>query len=714
MKTDITAFHETTNTAMNESPLGMSPRPRSCTWLEQSPVSLLTLDKHPAGRLSDFCALPFSGRREDLWRLFDFMKFPTEIQWWAITGPSGPDRSRLAYELMDRMSPESYGFFLNCDADISSLDDFHPSQDLLVVIDPVTGHEAAAAGFIATLMDKFEESIYFLRILLLEQCSPLPGDSWYDRLEQSFDAEHRSLFRSTEYDPSLCTLRGHNFLRLDQPDRIPESSTGGQPEMNRGGTVGQLGTDGGGTDGQPGTEDGGTDGQHGTEDGGTDGRDLNDAVTHLSLLADITSPEMVPELLPPTWQVDLVNAELDFWKSFPTESEQAHLLKLRGLYYCSRKLVCWYPDASSWEALELLCDFPESDGIISYKIAFLLDHAAYFTDSLHDGKRSAQLVRQVRPLLDRLPQGDTQVKLRLRWYREHSMNLILQERWSAALKLKDEIFPLVDWEDEVQVEYYAYWAFSCTMGAAYAQEAEKTLDFGALLIELTEDYAHAMRTIAFSDRTHYYYLHTRCIVLKFVSISASITGQNSFGVSRVEDLIEEISSNMMNGDLAGLLVGAWALKTEFDEMLSKKEMNSYLEETDEYLEQYPDHPFLAQYAIGLWVAAYEAFFQKNAPAERVTRAYAMLQRFPHHREIIDNFFRLLGHSNERDNWDYYVSDEKLRQLLALYKRDYLLTPAAVSVAAADEPFVRMEKKVYPNDPCPCGSGKKYKKCCGRK
>ena len=24
------------------------------------------------------------------------------------------------------------------------------------------------------------------------------------------------------------------------------------------------------------------------------------------------------------------------------------------------------------------------------------------------------------------------------------------------------------------------------------------------------------------------------------------------------------------------------------------------------------------------------------------------------------------------------------------------------------------KKIYPNDPCPCGSGKKYKKCCGRK
>ena len=29
------------------------------------------------------------------------------------------------------------------------------------------------------------------------------------------------------------------------------------------------------------------------------------------------------------------------------------------------------------------------------------------------------------------------------------------------------------------------------------------------------------------------------------------------------------------------------------------------------------------------------------------------------------------------------------------------------------PVKRMQAKVYPNDPCPCGSGKKYKNCCGR-
>jgi len=31
----------------------------------------------------------------------------------------------------------------------------------------------------------------------------------------------------------------------------------------------------------------------------------------------------------------------------------------------------------------------------------------------------------------------------------------------------------------------------------------------------------------------------------------------------------------------------------------------------------------------------------------------------------------------------------------------------------EKPVVREEPKVGRNDPCPCGSGKKYKKCCGK-
>lgn len=34
--------------------------------------------------------------------------------------------------------------------------------------------------------------------------------------------------------------------------------------------------------------------------------------------------------------------------------------------------------------------------------------------------------------------------------------------------------------------------------------------------------------------------------------------------------------------------------------------------------------------------------------------------------------------------------------------------------AVKGPVRRTERKVQPNDPCPCGSGMKYKFCCGKK
>lgn len=47
-----------------------------------------------------------------------------------------------------------------------------------------------------------------------------------------------------------------------------------------------------------------------------------------------------------------------------------------------------------------------------------------------------------------------------------------------------------------------------------------------------------------------------------------------------------------------------------------------------------------------------------------------------------------------------IFDEETRK--ALYKEQ----KSSTTIVKGD--------KVYPNDPCPCGSGKKYKKCCGRK
>ena len=48
-------------------------------------------------------------------------------------------------------------------------------------------------------------------------------------------------------------------------------------------------------------------------------------------------------------------------------------------------------------------------------------------------------------------------------------------------------------------------------------------------------------------------------------------------------------------------------------------------------------------------------------------------------------------------WDGIFSEEKREEIKKEYK---------------ESKIVRNENKIGRNDPCPCGSGKKYKKCCG--
>ena len=52
-----------------------------------------------------------------------------------------------------------------------------------------------------------------------------------------------------------------------------------------------------------------------------------------------------------------------------------------------------------------------------------------------------------------------------------------------------------------------------------------------------------------------------------------------------------------------------------------------------------------------------------------------------------------------EEWKEIFDEDKLK---ALYKEQ------------KNSQTVVNAPKIYPNDPCPCGSGKKYKNCCGRK
>ena len=94
----------------------------------------------------------------------------------------------------------------------------------------------------------------------------------------------------------------------------------------------------------------------------------------------------------------------------------------------------------------------------------------------------------------------------------------------------------------------------------------------------------------------------------------------------------------------------------------------------------------------------QAYGQKNPVVEYKMSAYEMFNAMTEN--IQEDTVRMLYH--------VHVQQKLEREQVAK------VTGTNKDESGPRKPVQRKEEKVYPNDPCPCGSGKKYKQCCGRK
>ena len=93
----------------------------------------------------------------------------------------------------------------------------------------------------------------------------------------------------------------------------------------------------------------------------------------------------------------------------------------------------------------------------------------------------------------------------------------------------------------------------------------------------------------------------------------------------------------------------------------------------------------------------QAYAQKDPKVEYKLSGYEMFDAMTDN--IREDTVRLLFHVKIEQK----VEREQVAKVTGTNKDDSL----------AKAPVKREAVKVYPNDPCPCGSGKKYKQCCGR-
>ena len=109
------------------------------------------------------------------------------------------------------------------------------------------------------------------------------------------------------------------------------------------------------------------------------------------------------------------------------------------------------------------------------------------------------------------------------------------------------------------------------------------------------------------------------------------------------------------------------------------------------------------------LAEQQGGFMAHFSAEEIQQAYAGKYFPPEWERFTDPwaFYEPDAITKRQIRWR--EEDERRKERSLNRDADYL--PAPYDPYYDNEPYVRPEPKIGRNDPCPCGSGKKYKKCC---
>ncbi len=163
-----------------------------------------------------------------------------------------------------------------------------------------------------------------------------------------------------------------------------------------------------------------------------------------------------------------------------------------------------------------------------------------------------------------------------------------------------------------------------------------------------------------------------------------------------KDSVQNKKKNQIKHELKEEAIKRYELKeTEFPEPEQIRELERVvlLKVIDnKWMDHIDDMEQLRQ-GIGL-----QAYGQRDPVIEYKMSAYDMFNAMI--ASIQEDTVRLLYHVRVEQK----VEREQVAQATATNKEE----------EGPRKPKQRAKAKVYPNDPCPCGSGKKYKQCCGRK
>lgn len=394
-----------------------------------------------------------------------------------------------------------------------------------------------------------------------------------------------------------------------------------------------------------------------------------------------------------------IDKEYDYWSSIDigdTTDISIAIAKYGGLSKLAEQYGALMKIDKMMDCIDKILQLPSDEALDMLKAYFLserinqLSQFGYLKES-----------KGLQFKLDKLYKNNNENQLialaKIQGINANMITNLFQGDFYKAFELLKSIETQFNEGDSEQVKMYAHSCFNMIQ-YSFLEDMPRYILKALEKLELL--YGRHHENIAVKS----FYLQGKIKELQYRFFRESKSSEDKMKIKKeIDVIINEVNSNEMGIELTDV----WAMSHMFMMNFIDKDKPELIQEilikSESLLIQFPRADTVAQTYIRVLHAINKDFYNVKVKKNEVEKAFAYVQRFPESESIQEVFFEMLVDSEEKDDIQHYMTkpivSERMNQLFR-------------ELAWEGGTYRRETPKVGRNDPCPCGSGKKYKRCCG--
>ena len=423
--------------------------------------------------------------------------------------------------------------------------------------------------------------------------------------------------------------------------------------------------------------------------------------------------------------LSIIDHEYDFWKELripttnPDLAEEIAMLKVAGLDLVATRYAGWsiYDMSLMMEAVEAELSVPGGDVLTEMKKIFLQEHVnqlsmAGFTDESES----------LRAMMDQLLIADSDSPVNSYYLmvnkNDEMMNAIFDCNFDKAYGVLIWMQEHCDYQDKYAVGMLAHSCANIDELVWHCLE-RKYRGVGLAIVD------KILKKCPNNDEVKIRNLQCKTSELSWLYIVDSSIDERELieQLDEIDLLLEGFP--LKDKDLLEAYDQVWAASRVLRLNVigeNIEELEKIIDGAKSLLAQFPQMSGVLTACIMSVHEMHKQVLKDKIPYDDVEYLFRYVEINSSSMPVRDAFFKMLEDSTEAKNRDRYLTKNVIQKA----RQDSWYNPMGSGLKEFDEepefedflneyqpsePYRRMKPKIGRNDPCPCGSGKKFKKCC---